>query len=135
MKQLILIILFLSLLSCGTSDDGNTTLPNVPVNETVFLNTTVDLQVVGGSTVISGGISGIIIYRFSTDQFLAWDRACPHIPPNQCTAMTLDGLLMLCSCDDSRFSILDGSPQSGTPFAARQYRVIKNGETLIITNF
>jgi nitrite reductase/ring-hydroxylating ferredoxin subunit len=135
MQKLIIVILFISLYSCGTSDDGNTVLPNVPVNETVFLNTTVSLQAVGGSAIISGGISGIIIYRFSTDQFLAWDRACPHLPPNQCAAMTFDGLLMLCSCDNSRFSILDGSPQNDTPFAARQYRVIKNGETLIITNF
>jgi len=135
MQKLIIFILIIGLFSCGTSDDGNSGLPNVPVNETVFLNTTGNLQVVGGSAVISGGISGIIVYRFSTDQFLAWDRACPHLQPNECAGMNLDGFFMVCSCDDSKFSILDGSPQNGTPFAARQYRVIKNGETLIITNF
>lgn len=129
------ILLLISLISCTTSDDGNTILPNVPVNETVFLNTTIDLQVIGGSAIISGGIAGIIVYRLSSDQFLAWDRACPHISPKQCSAMTLNGLLMVCPCDNSEFSILDGSPQSGTSFSARQYRVIKNGETLIITNF
>ncbi len=135
MQKIIAVILFISLYSCGTSDDGNTVLPNVPVNETVFLNTTGNLQAVGGSAIIPGGISGIIIYRFSTDQFFAWERACPHIAPNQCSPMTLEGLLMICSCDDSKFLILDGSPQNDTPFSARQYRVIKNGETLIITNF
>jgi len=135
MRKLIIVTLLLSLFSCGSSDDGNSLLPNVPVNETVFLNTTGNLQVVGGSAVISGGISGIIVYRLNTDQFLAWDRACPHLQPNTCAGMNLVGVLMVCSCDDSKFSVLDGSPQSGTPFSATRYRVIKNGETLIITNF
>lgn len=135
MKKLILIIIFINLLSCGSSDDGNPILPEVAVNQTVFLNTQSDLQAIGGSTMISGGIAGIIIYRFSNEQFLAWDRACPHLQPQVCSRMNINGLLMECPCDQSKFSILDGSPQSNTPYAARQYRVIKEGQTLFITNF
>jgi len=138
MQKLIITIFFLSLLSCGTSDDGNTLLPNVPVNETVFLNnpSALDLKFPTGSITISGGIAGIIIYNFDDNQFFAWDRACPHEEPQKrCVLNVVDTFWMECSCDDIRFSILNGSPQSGTQFSARQYRVIKNGDSLIITNF
>jgi len=138
MQKLIIVILFITLLSCGTSDDGNPILPNVPVNKTVFLDNpdALALKVPTGSIKISGGIAGIIIYNFNDNQFFAWDRACPHEPPQKgCTMDVVDVFWMDCSCDNSRFSILDGSPQSDTQYSARQYRVIKDGNTLIITNF
>ena len=135
MKKLILFILIVNALACGTTDDGNPILPDIPVNQTVFLNTQNELQAIGGSALISGGIAGIIVYRFSNEQFLAWDRACPHLQPQTCSRMNINGLLMECPCDQTTFSILDGSPQNNTPYPARQYRVIKEGETLFITNF
>jgi hypothetical protein len=47
-----------------------------------------------------------------------------------------DGLNMECTCDNTKFALaLGGAPQSGTQYPAKQYRVIKEGETLIITNF
>ena len=136
MKNIFLALIIFVFLACGSSDDpNNSPLPNITVNETIFLNIQTSLQVVGGSATIPGGISGILVYRLNNAQFLAWDRACPHLPPQQCSPMTFDGLLMTCTCDDTNFSILDGSPQSGTEFAAKQYRVVRNGESLIITNF
>ena len=136
MKKIFILLIITTFFSCDSSDDGNSILPNVTVNETVFLNIQSNLRAVGGSATIPGGISGIIIYHVTNEQFLAFDRACPHLAPQQCSSMTLSGVLMTCSCDDTKFSILDGAPQSGTQFAARQYRVINNGnETLTITNF
>ena len=138
MQKLVILILFLSLLSCGASDDGNTILPNISVSETVFLNnpSAQNLKFPTGSITISGGIAGIIIYNLNDIQFFAWDRACPHEDPiNRCVLNVVDTFWMECSCDDIRFSILDGSPQSGTQFSARQYRVVRNGDNLIITNF
>ena len=136
MKNIFLALICCCFFACGSSDDNNDCpLPNITVNETVFLNIQTGLQVVGGSANIPGGISGILVYRLNNTQFLAWDRACPHLPPQQCSPMTFDGLLMTCTCDDTSFSILDGSPQSGTECPAKQYRVVRNGESLIITNF
>jgi len=134
-KKIISFLLIISFYSCTSTDDGNHILPNVPVSETVYLNLHNALQHTGGSSTVSGGISGIIIYNIDNTRYMAWDAACPHLAPNECTAMALEGLLMVCSCDKSKFSILDGSPQSGTKYAARQYRVVKDGNTLLITNF
>ena len=138
MQKLFIAILFLSLLSCSNSNDGNNLLPNVPVNETVFLNnpTNNNLLSVGGWVEIPGGIKGIVVYHATIDSYLAYDLACPHLAPNECTKMIVeDGLNMECTCDNTMFALaLGGAPQSGTQFAARQYRVIKNGNSLLITN-
>jgi len=140
MQKLIIVLLFFGLFSCSTSDDGNNILPNVPVNETIFLNNPLysAMAVTPGTFAYApGGISGLIIYHTISDNFIAFDRACPHLDPNTCAPMIIeDGVNMTCTCDDSKFALeLDGTPQSGTPFAARQYRVVENGNTLIITNF
>lgn len=125
--------------SCGTNDDDNNPiLPNIPVNVTINLNLPLyqDLQFDGTSAFIENeGIKGIIVYRFTENNILAWDAACPHLAPASCAAMSLVGVEIICSCDNSKFSFLDGSPQSGTPYSMKQYRAVKNGNSITITNF
>ena len=140
MKRLLLVIIVTIVISCQTSDDGNPILPNVPVNETVFLNnpSSLPLQSPGGSIAINGGISGIFVYNLNNNQYFAYDRACPHLTLQQCsTPMVInDGLNMECNCDGTKFALaLGGAPQSGTQYSAREYKVVKNGDTLLITNF
>lgn len=140
MQKLLVTILFISFFSCQSSDDGNTVLPNVPVNETIFLNNPLysSMSVTPGTFAYApGGIKGLIIYHTVSDTFIVFDRACPHITPSSCSTMVIeDGINMKCPCDNSKFALeLGGAPQSGTPFYARQYKVVKNGNTLIITNF
>ncbi len=139
MKNSFIVIIFISLFGCGSSDDGNPLLPNVTVNETVFLNnpSSQPLLVPGGYIFIQGGISGIVVYNLNNTQYFAYDRACPHVSPSNCQPMVVnDGLTMECPCDGAQFALaLGGQPQSGTSQAARQYRVVKNGDSLIITNF
>jgi len=138
MKKNIIILLLVSLFACNSSDDGNTLLPNVPVNVTLNLNLPAyqDLLINNGSAFVPGhGIKGIIVFRLSETNFFAWDAACPHISPSGCSTMVINGVKMVCNCDNTEFSILDGSPLSGTQFSARQYRAVKTGNTVTITNF
>lgn len=139
MQKLIIFILLFGLLSCSNTDDPNTILPNFPVSEEVNLSNPSNnaLLAVGGWVEISGGIKGIVVYHASIDNYLAYDLACPHLQPSECTKMIIeDGLTMKCTCDDTKFALaLGGAPQSGTQFPAREYRVIKDGNTLFITNF
>lgn len=130
-----------SLFSCSESDtDPNAILPNVPVNETVFLNNPqyINLKAVGGWAYTQGGISGIILYRAGTTNYLAWERAAPHLVPKTCSQMTVENsIIMYCSCDESKFSIIDGSPQTdGINYSVKFYRVdILGNNTLRITNY
>ena len=139
MKKIVVIILLLGLISCSNTEDPNKILPDIPVNVTLYLNnpSNNNLLSVGGWVETSGGIKGIVVYHASFDNYLAYDLACPHLQPSECVKMIIeDGLTMKCTCDDTEFALaLGGAPQSGTQFPARQYRVIKDGNTLIITNF
>lgn len=139
MKKIFAVYLVLfSLANCTDSGNDNPILPNVAVNQTVYLNnpSNNDLLFPGGYVLIPGGIKGIVVYRGNGDLFYAFDLACPHLPPNDCTKMTVDGLNMICTCDDTKFALaLGGAPQSGTKYPAKEYKVVKNGETLKITNF
>ena len=58
-----LFLVIFVLFSCNSDgDEENNILPDVPVNETIFLNNPefINLQVVGGWAYSKGGINGII---------------------------------------------------------------------------
>lgn len=141
-NKLLLFSLLMIFLSCSdNTDEYDQILPNVPVDETIFLNNPeyIDLQIVGGWAYTKGGIKGIVVYHSGINTFVAFDRAAPHIQAaKDCSQMYVkDGLFMICPCDDSKFSILNGAPLTeGVRYAAKQYRVVVLGNnTLRITNF
>lgn len=139
MYKFFYILLIAGFVSCSNTDDRNPFLPNIPVNREVNLSNPSNnaLLAVGGWVEVSGGIKGIVVYHASIDNYLAYDLACPHLLPSACTKMIVqDGLNMECTCDNTKFALaLGGAPQSGTQYPAKQYRVIKEGNILIITNF
>ena len=136
MRKLTL-LLFLSIFFSCEKNETNDILPDVTVNETINLNLPqyVDLLTSGGWEYTTGGIKGILILNNGlTPKYKAFERACPNYDCDK--AMTFDGSLKLkCSCDESEYSILDGSPQtSGNSYFAREYKVNVVGTSLIITN-
>lgn len=135
MRKILFLLFFTFLFSCE-KNETNDLLPDVSVSVTVNMElpSYISLQTIGGYSYIENeGIKGIIVVRRSTE-YKAFDRACPN---NDCQEpMTYNGLKLKCSCDDSEYSILDGSPQtSGNSYFAREYRVTVNGSYLQITNF
>ena len=140
-QKAVLIVVFLFFLSCSDdNNDPNQILPVVPVNETIFLNNPdfINLQVVGGWAYAQGGISGLIIYHSGINTYLAYERSAPHLTPRACSQMkVVNGLVMVCPCDESEFNILNGAPLTeGVNYPARQYRVqVAGNSTLIITNY
>jgi len=138
MRKLLLLFSIIVLFSCE-KNETNDILPDVPVNITINLDLPqfINLHTPTGYAETSGGVKGILILNTgSSPTYKAYDRACPN---NDCaSAMVFDGSLrMKCPCDDSEYSILDGSPQtSGNLHFAREYRVSQiNPSTINITNF
>jgi hypothetical protein len=140
-KLLFLMVLVLSF-SCEKNDTEDL-LPKVPVDVTIDLNLPhyVDLNTPSGWAYTLGGndgLEGIWIQNTGTGNppYKAFERACPN---NDCNVpMDFDGsLLLICKCDGSKYSILDGSPQTpGNTNFAREYRVIViNSSLLNITNY
>ncbi len=141
MRKLFLLLFPVFFFSCE-KNETNDILPYATVDVTINLNLPQyqNLQIPTEWAYIDKGINrglqGIIIQSTGlTPPYKAYERACPN---NDCTfPMVFDGSLkMKCPCDNSEYSIIDGSPQtSGNLHFAREYRVNQiNPSTLIITN-
>lgn len=121
---------------CG-KDRG--VIPNVLVDISVNINNPsyISLTAVGGWMYFSGGSRGIVVYRYSNDQFNAFDRHCPYEPENTCGVLSLtsDNISVKCACCDSKFLLTDGSLQNGPAVQPiRRYQTTFNGSILRIYN-
>jgi nitrite reductase/ring-hydroxylating ferredoxin subunit len=111
MKMCCLILLSLIGLSCGKTDTSF--IPNVSVNYSAPLSDPrlSNLTSLGGACYISGGVSGIIVYRESDGSYAAYDRCSSYQPEKRC-AVTIDNpsLTATDACSGAKFSLSDGSP-------------------------
>ena len=94
-----------------------------------------DLNGVGGWCYVNGGIKGIVVYRRSYDQFVAWERMSPEDPKGVCeSGLTTnpDNFLQLDDpCSDAQFSMYDGSPIANSDWGLRGYLVEWNGGNIL----
>ncbi|MGC4023561.1 MAG: hypothetical protein QM734_17215 [Cyclobacteriaceae bacterium] len=94
------------------------------------------LKLDGGSIYIEGsGMKGIILHRASENQYIAYERACPHDPYT--SAVQIDGstLYMIDRTCKSTFNFSDGQPSGGPAQRALiQYRVEQDGNVLKISD-
>lgn len=126
-------ILFLSLSVASCKKNKNYPVPSIPFDITINISLPSynALQGVGGWAYVNGGSKGIIVYRRSFDEFIAFDRHSPAdggadcatpLTPNSDNFLQLDDI-----CSGAQFSLYDGSPISGAEFGLRQYQVIWDG--------
>lgn len=137
--QFISLLLTALLFSC--KKNKSTPVPSVPFDITIniTLPSYSDLIGVSGWAYVNGGSKGIIVYRRSVDEFLAFDRHSPADPDGVCATPlypdTNNYLQLNDDCSGAKFSLYDGSPISGANFGLRQYQTTWNGsETLRIYN-
>jgi hypothetical protein len=136
MKVGIFFLISISSLLISCKKTSNHPVPSVPFD--LSINTSLpsynSLQGVGGWSYVSGGIQGIIVYRKSNDEFVAFDRQSPAqetackkpLTTNQDNFLQLDD-----SCTLAKFSLFDGSPISGSNFGLRQYQTYWNGSNML----
>lgn len=126
-KQLFFITFFILLLftGCNKDDKVKTKIPYVFVDFTIdpkFNN----LNNVGDVEVFTGGYRGIIIYRKSLEEFVAYERTCTYDPEKECSKLYIDpgtNILAKDTCCGSTFLLLDGIPTAGpASIPLKQYR-------------
>lgn len=147
-----IIFIILIIAGSGCNKDNDDRLPLAPVDITLNPNSTIyqELNIVGGWLYLDeyDGVvppsRGIIVYRLSTDQFLAFERTPPYKPDSCCNpSKTLCTQLIvedhfpfiMDTCTWSKYLILDGSPVEGpsrSPLG--QYYTDYNGQLLHIHN-
>ncbi len=142
MRNITSLVALLLFLSCD-NPTPNDVLPDMQVNVTIDLNlpSYQNLLVHSGwantPTTSGYGIKGILIYN-QGGNYIAYERACPHLEVSACNAMIFDGLFLKCTCDDSLFNIFSGgvSQTAGVNYSAREYHVQAIGaSSLRITNY
>lgn len=109
------------------------------VNYTIYTSepTFINLNAIGGWTYIGGGCKGIIVYRRSQDEFLAYERTCTFDPDNNCPGVSVDGnnINMTDTCCGSQFQIFDGNVTKGPASRMlQQYRTTFDGSVLQVFN-
>ena len=138
MRFIFFTLLSFSFFSCTEDND---LIPNVYVNFNIQLNSAEfsNLQAVGNSEYVTGGVKGIILYRYDFDTFLAFDRACSFRPSIDCERVKIDNktgtTLLTDSCCGSKFLITDGYPIEGSALLPlKRYNTSFDGENISVFN-
>ncbi len=122
---------------CKKSERGGVPLTYVDISINVNNPSYANIQVPGGWVYLSGGSLGLIVYRSSTDAFVAMDRHCPYQPENRCRVFVDDSEVIMRDslCCHSAFLITDGSVTEGpAALNLQRYNTSFNGTTLRIYN-
>ncbi len=116
MKQYRYLIFFLlvSFTSITCRKENTTPIPQVGVDVYIYLSnpTYIKLTVVGGWTYIdNAGVRGILVYRKSNTEFMAYDRNCTYQPEDPCAKIVVNdsNIIAVDTCCHSEFLLTDGS--------------------------
>ncbi len=117
--------LLTALLCQSKCNERDQFIPYVPVDFEINVNLPayLDLSVPTGHIEVSGGSQGIVLYRYTLDQFVALDRhATADISAACQVQLEADGLILSDPCSDSQWLIIDGSVVEGdASFPLHQY--------------
>lgn len=137
----VIVFVLLSMFSCDNTPP-NPNIPEAYINLNIYPNSTMYYKL----NTVSGWMyepappqsRGIIIYRYSIDEFKAYERQSPN-EPNSCgkdSRLIVEFPFVIDTCLDVKYSILDGSilteGYSGYPLI--QYRTEYDGSTLRVFN-
>jgi len=134
-----LVLTFLLVVGSCDKQKPHETIPNVAVDIYIDVNSTlyVQLNTIGGWLYLTGGYKGVLVYRVSEDEFVAYDRTCPYDPyvTNSRLEMDMGNLIVVDTVCDSKFVILDGSIIEGpATVPLKRYRTTFDGNILHIFN-
>lgn len=136
--KLLLIFLALSgvclIYSCKKNNQNQ--IPDVLVDIQVNINNPgyYQLQAVGGWRYFDGGSRGIVVYRKTIDEFVAFDRHCPYNPTDACGTVSVDSsnIIAVDACCGSKFILTDGSVSNGpATLPLKSYQVTYDGQALL----
>ncbi len=129
-----------SFLMCTKSNQN--VLPYTPVSESLSIAepSNFPLTAQGGWVYHPGGLRGLIVYRQSftggIDDFRAYDRACPRHYGQNCGILEVDNtdLYLKCSCDNSRWLLLNGFPEKEDAGFIQEYQTVFTNGVVVISN-
>lgn len=111
----------------------------MPVSFVINPNTTEynELSHVDGWIYLTGGYNGILVYRISLTEFVAFERACPWDFQNDTARVQVEASGITCACPvcGSKYIMTDGTPFDGpSRLILKQYQTTYEGGLLYIYN-
>lgn len=130
--------IFLVLIGCSKEEKKNE-IPVVAVSFVINPNSTeyIELNGTGGWVYLTGGYRGIIVYKKSDYEFMAYERACPYDWELTDARIDVEATWLTTTCPSckSRYILTDGTPIEGpTHYALKQYQTQYDGTLLYISN-
>ncbi|MEE2931338.1 MAG: hypothetical protein VX370_02295 [Bacteroidota bacterium] len=139
MKKLLFLVVFL-IFNFSCFDEKNY-IPIVSVNIDLDLNLPEyeQLNTIGSSLFITGGVKGIIVYHFAINEYRAYDRNCSYEPSLQCARIdSIYSSIAFCGCCSSAFLLDQNGMAANSPAInpLREYSCVlnENKNTLHIFN-
>ena len=131
-KIFIISLIFITFIGCDDNDDW---IPNVRVDITISLTQLADLGHLQ-SRVWSGGVNGIIIFRWGDREFNAYERTCSFQPSDNCVVELDDSeFFAKCPCCGSEFELIYNDIRKGpAKRPLKQYRTSVSDSWLHIYN-
>lgn len=133
-----MLIVIITLASCKKEEEAPE-IPYVYVNFSLDPNGTqyINLNAVNGWETVTGGYNGILIFRRSINEFVAFERACPYHPTASGAQVRVDTSQITCYCPvcNSKYILYDGTPFEGVSrYPLKQYTTVYDGYILHISN-
>ena len=137
MGEIIKILCFILVFSsCGDKNDYIREVYvniEIPVNQPEFS----DLNAIGNSIFVTGGVQGIIIYHSNINQYRAYDRNCSFEPSDNCAVIdSINATVAACGCCTSKFLLEQGGITANGPalLPLKEYYTSFSGGILKIKN-
>ena len=108
-------LLFFDIYCNKNSQNNKSGVPSGYVDATVYITSNPSLNVPTGWAYVNGGVKGILLYRKSASEFMAYERNCTYLPSNFCSIINGDpgGIFAIDTCCTSKFLMSDGSVNKG----------------------
>jgi len=119
--------------------DSEEYVPYVYVNVQLYpdMPSHIALKTPGNYLYVDGGYKGIVVACTAPDQWVAFDRACPHHPRTKDAILSVDStnLFLECPICGSKFNLYDGYIVNGpSKYTPLQYTIDYLDSKLIISN-
>lgn len=114
--KLLAAVLMTAMLVACKKDKDNSNVPNQQVDIYIYPDDpqyATTLGVVNGWVYITGATKGIIVFRQSNTDFVAYDRCCPYDPNANSVLKVHSDLTVRDTLCGSKFLIFDGSINQG----------------------
>lgn len=149
LNRFFLLLCVLMIAACKDDNETNNTdfFPEVQVNTNINLRLPQysNLSLITGHVYLTEGYRGIVVYRTISDEFVAYDRTCPHNTSQACSYVSLDSnnIYLKCGqynpswkpCCDSKFDAATGSYNSGpAKRGLKPYFVRRDGDMIYISS-